>query len=167
MLNINFIRSKILLNGVGVSGIVAIAVCIAGLASSCRNAVQTYENNLGVRPVVLAQIDTANYTVINWKDSVQDFGIVEEGESLKIKFTFENIGKTGLFVLEARQACGCTNLQYPEGIILPGGKGEVTATFATSGQQAGIVFKKIYVKTNTSNSMQHTLVFKGEIKKKG
>ena len=109
----------------------------------CRQPINTYENNMGVKPVVLAQIDTVNYTIIHWKDSVQDFGTINRGDALKLKFNFENAGETGLFFLEARASCGCTNLTYPENIILPGEKGELNASFSTGSQPAGIVYKTI------------------------
>lgn len=136
------------------------------LMASCKEKYYTYENNLGIKPALLAQIDTPNYTIITWKDSVQNIGILMEGDTMKIEFHFINSGKKALFVLDVRPSCGCTHVDYPRNIILPGQQGVITAIFSTIGQAAGDITKSIIVKTNTANSMRHALIFKGEIKKR-
>lgn len=134
--------------------------------SSCRQRYDTYENSLGIHPALLAQIDTPNFTIIKWKDSVKSFGVVTEGDSIKIDFHFENIGETPLFLLAVKPSCGCTKVDYPRNTILPGEKGKITAIFTTSGQPPGMSVKSIIIKANTRNSMHHAMVFRGEIRKR-
>ena len=134
--------------------------------ASCKESYSTYENSMGINPALLAQIDTPNYTIIQWKDSVQNFGTITSGDSVIVHFNFENTGKKALFILEVQPSCGCTDVQYPRGIILPGARGVVTATFSSIAQPLGLAIKSIIVKTNTINSMRHALVFKGQIIKK-
>jgi hypothetical protein len=46
---------------------------LALLLVACNNNKNPYANNLGINPALAAQIDTAHYTMIEWKDSVFDF----------------------------------------------------------------------------------------------
>ena len=129
---------------------------------ACRNKVNSYENNLGVSPASLAEIDTANYTKIEWEDTIKNFGSINEGDSVLMKFKFKNIGKTLLYILSTLPSCGCTVTDYPKNAILPGGEGFVTATFNSSGHP-GIVTKYLMVKTNTRNKTTQQLQFSGEV----
>jgi Protein of unknown function (DUF1573) len=133
--------------------------------SACKNKINTYENTLGIRPSSLAEIDTANYTEIQWEDTLKNFGSINEGDSALIKFKFKNKGKTALFILDVTPSCGCTLTDYPHNAILPRDQGIITATFNTQGHP-GNVTKNIMVKTNTINKMVHKLEFSGEVIKK-
>jgi hypothetical protein len=130
--------------------------------ASCKNKINTYENTLGVRPSALAEIDTANYTKIQWEDTFKNFGSINEGDSVLIKFKFKNKGKTVLFILEVVPSCGCTLTDYPRNPILPGDQGIITATFNTQGHPGNIT-KSIMVKTNTINKRVQKLEFSGEV----
>ena len=136
-------------------------ICIV-FFTACKNKVNTYENDLGVKPSSLASIDTANYTSIHWEDTFKNFGKVNEGDSLKIKFKFKNTGKTVLYILETLPSCGCTVADYPTNAILPGDGGFVTAIVNTMGH-AGNMKKNVLVKTNTKNKIVQQLEFYGEV----
>jgi hypothetical protein len=137
---------------------------IAGFFNSgCHNTVNTYENNLGIDPGVLAQIDTANYTKIEWEDTVKNFGIVKEEDSVFIKFRFKNTGDKALFLTKVQPSCGCTVANYSRQAILPGKGGEVTAIF-DSRDHPGLIHKTITVTTNTSNGTNRLLSFTGEVR---
>jgi len=131
--------------------------------SACHNTINTYENRLGIKPSVIAQIDTANYTTIEWEDSIRNFGIVNEGDSVFIKFRFKNTGNKALFLSAVRPSCGCTVVDFPKNAILPGKGGQVTATFTTR-DHPGYIHKTIMATTNTSNSTNHILSFIGQVK---
>ena len=133
--------------------------------AACKDKVSVYENTLGIRPGSLAGLDTANYTTIQWDDTLHNFGSIIEGDSVLIKFKFKNTGKTALFILEVLPSCGCTLTDFPRNAILPGDRGIITATFTTQGHP-GSVTKNIMVKTNTSNNIFHKLEFSGEVLKK-
>ncbi len=138
-------------------------IIVVLLFCRCNSTVNTYENKLGIKPAVLAQIDTANYTTIQWIDTVKNFGMVKEGDSVFAKFRFKNAGDKALFIIEVRSFCGCTVTNYPEHAILPAREGEVLAIFKTNGHP-GFIHKTIIVTTNASNKMQQLLSFKGNVK---
>lgn len=130
--------------------------------AACKNKINTYQNKYGINPSSLAGIDTANYTKIQWEDTLKNFGIIKEGDSVLIKFKFKNTGETVLYILEVLPACGCTVADYPRNAIMPGEGGDIIATFNTIGQ-TGNVTKNIMVKTNTSNKILQKLEFTGEV----
>jgi hypothetical protein len=141
-----------------------IIVTIASIIffEACKNKVNSYENNLGVPPASLAEIDTGNYTKIEWEDTIKNFGSINEGDSVLMKFKFKNIGNTVLYILSTLPSCGCTVTDYPKNPILPGDEGFVTATFNSMGHP-GSVTKYLMVKTNTRNKITQQLQFSGKV----
>jgi hypothetical protein len=144
--------------------VITLLICII-FFEACKNKVNSYENTLGIRPASLASIDTANYTSIEWEDTLKHFGSIREGDSVLIKFNFRNTGKTVLYILEVIPGCGCTVADFPPDAIGPGDQGTITATFNTQGHP-GNVSKNIMVKTNTKNKIVQKLEFSGEVLKK-
>ena len=118
-----------------------------------------------VRPSVIAQIDSAHYTRICWKDSVLNFGNITEGDSVKLVYSFINCGKTPLYIASVRPVCGCTVSSFSEQAILPGDSGYVKAIFNSHGHPGSII-KSIRVTANTVNGTSHRLIFKGMVTKK-
>lgn len=137
--------------------------CYLLFAIACNNNSQEpYQNNLGIEPALIAQIDTAHYTKIEWKDSIINFGTMKVGDSMHFKFRFKNSGSTPLFIIETRPACGCTITESPKDPIMPGKSSFISATLK-SGMHSGEVYKTIAVTTNTKNRSKHTLILHGEI----
>lgn len=108
--------------------------------------------------------DTANFTTIQWIDSIVNFGTITQGEKIQLKFRFKNIGDKPLFITNVRAGCGCTVPDYTKGAVAPGSEGEVTAAFDTNRAMAGNVRKTVVVHTNTRNGNEHTLIFTGDVK---
>ena len=108
--------------------------------------------------------DTANFTTIQWLDSVVDFGTITQGEKIRLQFKFKNTGKKPLFITNVRAGCGCTVPNYTKEAVAPGAMGEVTAEFDTNKSAAGNVHKNVVVHTNTSNGNEHNLIFTGNVK---
>ena len=71
---------------------------------------------------------------IYWKDVEHDFGTVKAGKLVKYVFEFTNIGKIPYQITDIEGSCGCTIGKYTEGIIPPGGKGEVVVSFDSAGK---------------------------------
>ena len=138
-------------------------IVVTFFINACHNTVNPYENNLGIKPGVIAQIDTANYTRIEWEDTVRNFEEVKEGDSVFIKFRFKNTGDKILFITSVQPSCGCIVADYPQNAIQPGNGGEVTAAFY-SRYHSGYIHKTITVITNTSNGINHLLSFAGQVK---
>jgi len=132
------------------------------LLLSCK---QRRRTAFDLKPSVIAQIDSSNYTEILWKDSVQSFGTVNEGDSVKLTYTFENTGNRPLFLSTVRPGCGCTVAEFTEDAVLPGHTGFVKAIFNTHGHP-GSIFKSIGVTSNTKNKTMHILIFKGQVIRK-
>ena len=129
---------------------------------SCSSDKNPYENNLGIEPSLIAQIDTANYTKILWLDTLVNIGTIKTTDTAKIKFRFKNIGDKALFIITVAPSCGCTVADYPKEPIQPGKEGIVTAAYKWNGQ-LGAIRKTISVRTNTSNAAYHKIAFMGEV----
>jgi hypothetical protein len=107
--------------------------------------------------------DSANFTKVQWLDSVVNFGIMQMGETKTISFRMKNIGNKPLFLTNVKAGCGCTVADFTKGAIAPGAEGVVTGEFDSNKSQTGEVHKNIFVTTNTPNGMNQTLVFTGKI----
>ena len=105
--------------------------------------------------------DTANYTTIQWIDSVKDFGKVQEGPKLDILFRFKNTGNKPLVIINASGSCGCTVPQKPEKPILPGEIGFIKVVF-DSRERVGDTHKTVTVFSNAKPEFPQ-LVLTGEV----
>lgn len=114
-----------------------------------------------------ASTDTANYTTIQWIDSVMDVGKLIMGKTIDIDFRFKNTGDKPLYIISAQPGCGCTLADYPKEAIMPGKEGTIKASFDTNKGAVGAVHKNINVVTNTKYNANHILFFTGEIVKEG
>lgn len=126
---------------------------------SCQSATQKKGS---VQQSMIAQLDTNQHTTIQWKDTLIQFGKVAEGDTVRLQYDFTNTGNKKLFINDVRPSCGCTIADFTEKPILPGETGYVKALFATRwhpGQQQ----KSILVKTNTKGTVNHKLIFSGEV----
>ena len=131
----------------------------AGLCSCADTAGSNMEAPAGVAT------DTANFTTIQWLDSLNDFGTAAMGDKVKIDYQFENTGDKPLFITDVRPSCGCTVADFTRTAVLPGKKGLVSAEFDTNHGGPGSVRKSIVVSSNTSNSTNFVLVFSGKVTK--
>jgi hypothetical protein len=126
--------------------------------TACQN------NQSSSNPIDINQpLDTANFTKIQWKDTLIDFGTISMGDSIQMKFVCTNTGNKPLFITSVRASCGCTVPAYTESAILPGAEGAVTASFNSNRSHPGEVFKTVYVSTNTPGGDNYVLSFKGKI----
>jgi hypothetical protein len=107
--------------------------------------------------------DSANYTRIQWLDSMVHFDTIKMGQQAQVRFRFRNIGDKPLYLTEVKAGCGCTVPDYTKGAIAPGMEGEVTGAFDSKKAHPGIVRKSIFVTTNTKDVSRHTLSFTGLI----
>lgn len=113
-----------------------------------------------------AVYDSANYTSIQWLDSLhQDLGKVKEGSVLEISWRFKNTGSKPLIISNASASCGCTVAEKPEEPIAPGAESVIKAKF-DSKERIGTQNKEVYVLANTAGSNNHQLSFTVEVEKK-
>lgn len=106
--------------------------------------------------------DTANYTSIQWLDTLQDLGTINSGDVKELKFRCVNTGTKNLVLGNVTAGCGCTVADYSKDPIAPGKEGWVTAKF-NSKKQCDDVTKHIMVPSNASNDTLRTLAFKAHI----
>jgi len=109
-------------------------------------------------------VDTSRLARITYEEPTFDFGEATEGDVVVHKFKFTNTGKVPLTILKARSSCGCTIPEYPEEPVPPGGTGEITAKFNTSGKHDQQK-KLIYVTANTYPG-ETSVLLKGIVKSK-
>ncbi len=119
-----------------------------------------YANKQGILPSRLAQIDTANYTLIQFRDSTISLGNIPAQDTVQVDFEFTNAGNTPLYIASVTPACGCTEVNYPKEPIQKGEEGKISARLATQ-NLVGQFEKVIGVVSNTRNSRMHSLVITG------
>lgn len=117
--------------------------------------------------IARAANDTANYTTIQWIDSVKNMGVVNAGTKTEIKFRFKNTGTKPLSIIAARPGCGCTIADYPKEAIAPNAEGVITAEYDANKGTQGEFRKNISVTANTKGTTYHNIFFYGQIKKEG
>jgi hypothetical protein len=136
-----------------------IAACTALVFSAC------IDNNQTSAELVKATTDSANFTSIQWIDSLKNYGKVSEGQKLDLVYRFKNAGTKPLVIIDVRPGCGCTVADKPTEAIMPGKEGEIKASFDSQGHP-GQQHKVITVLANTRPSQTYTLAFDVEVEKK-
>jgi uncharacterized protein DUF1573 len=98
-----------------------------------------------------AMSDTANFTTIQWLDSLeQNLGKVNEGQVVEIAWHFKNTGSKPLIIGRVQPGCGCTVAEQPKEPIAPGQEGVIKAKFDSNGHPH-TQNKDVYVYANNSN----------------
>jgi len=85
--------------------------------------------------------------VMTFTESVKNLGVMTEGDTKKLVYSFTNTGSAPL-VIELATTCKCTDITWPTEPIPPGGSGEILAVFDSSGFD-GEVKKSIDIIANT------------------
>ena len=97
---------------------------------------------------------------IQFKETVIDYGIIENGEDGKKIFEFKNTGNAPLVFNRIFSSCGCTIPKKPEKPVLPGESGEIQVNYDT--KRTGIFQKAITVRSN-AKTPNIILRIKGEV----
>ncbi len=122
--------------------------------------------NGGNADIKAALADSANFTTIEWLDSVtRNYGTIAEGEKLNVSFRFRNTGTSPLVIGRVTPSCGCTVAEQPQKPIAPGQEGEIRATF-NSQDRVGINHKTLSVNANTKSVQNYALKFIVQVDKK-
>lgn len=108
--------------------------------------------------------DTTYFTNIVWQDSIVNFGTINFGEKVEIKYRFKNVGDYPLILSNVVPGCGCTVTNYTSAPIAPNEEGVITATFDSNRSHGGVIRKSIYCQTNTKGKIKHELIFQGEVR---
>ena len=106
---------------------------------------------------VLSQEKSAE---ISFKETIIDYGTIENGEDGKRTFEFKNIGNAPLIFSRIFSSCGCTIPKKPEKPILPGESGSIEVEYDT--KRTGLFQKAITVNSN-AKTPNVILRIKGEV----
>ena len=139
------------------------AITLVSLVA-CKTADKKPENTLSSEERTKMANDSANFTSIEWLDSINtDLGNVKEGAIVEVSYRFKNAGNKTLVIEDVSAGCGCTVPEKPEQPFAPGQEGVIKASFNGSG--SGMISKSVTVTANTNPTL-HNLTFTGEIKEK-
>ena len=109
-------------------------------------------------------IDSSYLPIMTLKDTLYEFGTVNEGEIITKEFAFTNTGTAPLIITEAKSTCGCTIPEWPRGTIAPDSSGVITVKFNTL-HRTGSQLKDVTIFANTFPN-QTIVRLKGIVKEK-
>lgn len=90
--------------------------------------------------------------VITFEKKTHDFGTIKAGDKVEETFKFANTGNEPLIITNVQVTCGCTTPKgWPREPIMPGGKGEITIAFNSTGK-SGRQDKVVTVVSNAVNA---------------
>ncbi len=140
---------------------------LALLASACNGPVKKEVTSAGPSAMAIPEEkkDTANFTTIQWLDSVKDYGKIAEGQKLEVSYRFKNTGNKPLIIESVHPSCGCTVADPPKEPVAPGAEGIIKGSFDSNGK-SGQQHKTIFVMANTKGVQNHELAFTVDIQKK-
>ena len=90
---------------------------------------------------------------VTWDKKMTDLGTVKKGEKRNLFFEFTNTSGADIQI-DIVDACECTKVDFPRGVIKPGAKGRIDAVFDSTEKDAAerigitIVFKNMDEKGN-------------------
>ena len=147
--------------------IITILAVLGIAAAGCNGPVkkEVKDNSPSSALMPEAKKDTANFTTIQWIDSVRDYGKITEGQKLEVLFRFKNTGNKPLVIESVHPGCGCTVANPPTEPIAPGAEGEIKGSFDSNGK-SGQQHKGITVMANTKGIQSHELAFTVDVQKK-
>lgn len=105
--------------------------------------------------------DSSRFTSFEWKDTIIDFGTVNKGKQVEIKFVCTNTGSKDLVLANVKPSCGCTLADYTRQPIAPGKSGFISAKFDTNKSSGEKVHKSISYEVNSSRKPR--LIFTGTV----
>ena len=151
-----------------------IVILLVLALASCNNVGNNTNNDTNKLPVSLVNnphtangIDAeaaAKKPTLDFKDTLHDFGVIHEGETVTYSFEYSNNGKSPLIISSAMGSCGCTVPNYPKEPIEPGKKVNMQVTFNSEGKP-GHQEKSVTIRDNTVRG-EHMLYIKADVAKK-
>ena len=100
------------------------------------------------------------FAEITFKETIIDYGIIENGVDGKKTFEFKNTGDSPLIFSRIFSSCGCTIQKKPEKPIEPGESGIIEVEYDT--KRTGLFQKAITVNSN-AKTPNIILRIKGEV----
>jgi hypothetical protein len=120
-----------------------------GLLLSCNNHKGKVPADVVHNPITASGDANMNsLPVMEFNETVHDFGTVIEGETVTYSFKFKNTGGSDLLISNVSASCGCTATEFTKEAVKPGDEGIVTVSF-NSKRRNGFQNKSITVAANT------------------
>lgn len=108
------------------------------------------------------QAQTAG-AALSWEKTIFDFGDIPQGGKVEYTFKFTNVGSEPLMITNVTTQCGCAAPRgWPRDPVEPGGRGEITLSFDSSGK-FGRVNKVASVVSNAVNKDDSQVLISGNI----
>lgn len=119
------------------------------LAASCDSQTKPISTDV-VKNVNSATqpVNAGDLPVMDFEETVHDFGKIIQGEKVSYTFKFKNTGKSDLLISKVSTSCGCTAPNYSKEPVKPGESGKIEVTF-DSHNKKGFQNKTITVLANT------------------
>jgi uncharacterized protein DUF1573 len=112
-------------------------------------------------PVAPAATDQQAPRIV-FRESLHDFGKVEQGDQINHLFPFTNQGTRDLRIESVKTSCGCTAAVISSEVVSPGKEGTISVTFDTT-RFFGEKVKTVSVHSNDPLQPVTTLTLQGEI----
>ncbi len=94
---------------------------------------------------------------ITFKETVHEFGEINQGDVVTHVFEYENTGNEPLIISNVRTSCGCTAPNWSREPLAPGELGELTIRFNSRGK-SGMQNKIITITSNAQNSQERVRI---------
>ncbi len=126
-----------------------ILLFITSLLGSCNNDNGNVSTDVIHNPITASgDGDLSELPVLEFSETLHDFGTVIEGEKVIFSFKFKNTGSMDLVISNVSASCGCTATKYTKEAVPPGEEGVITVTF-DSRKRRGFQNKAVTVSANT------------------
>lgn len=148
-----------------VVGYVSVASLLAAALVACRQ-----ENPSPVpatKPVLAAGTPAkaqSGEPAIEFDMRVHDFGLVNEGDTLRHVFQVRNRGTAPLLLSDVRTSCGCAAATLGVGTLPPGGSGPIEVTMDTHGER-GKGSRSITLSSNDPRQPTSTLEIRYDVER--
>ncbi|MEW7290398.1 DUF1573 domain-containing protein [Aquimarina sp. 2304DJ70-9] len=133
--------------------LIAVAGAFLMVFVSCKNDATQKIKPENLEIAVKRDTNVKDLPVMTFSKTDHDFGIINEGDLVKHKFTFTNTGKAPLLIISAKGSCGCTVPEWPKEPIAPGASGTLLVAFNSNGKP-NLQNKQITITTNTEKGKE-------------
>lgn len=144
--------------------VIALAACSENEQKADDKKIPTSVVNIPSSAEGVDTVAAARKPVMDFTDTLHNFGMIHEGEVVSHEFAFTNNGKSPLIISSASGSCGCTVPEYPKDPVLPGQAATLKVTFNSAGK-SGHQEKSVTLITNSIRGKQ-MLYIQAEVEKK-
>jgi hypothetical protein len=144
-------------------GMLYVLFGICGIAR-CSEVVSTpaAEKPVSVTNVPQSPNQPAELPRIKFKNTEYDLGDIKPESKNVASYTFTNVGKVNLKILDIQKTCGCTPFELAKREYLPGESGTLKVEYQAT-KQASAVSKHLYVMTDDPDNSKVQITLKGNI----